>query len=228
MVLEQVPELLTLLGRHQLEDWSAAFLVELVQEIGGVIRRHMREQLRGLTVGARLQEFHLVLRLQFLEHIGGQLRISFYCVDNLLAMLVQQHLTGSTLEASNVQPLCFQLYATGLDAYHHVLGHEEVATADPDLPAAHPRVATIRQTCDHVFDASNTIASRTDDRTMNELRQQQRRFSRYVHGSISAPRGASLGSQKPTGMCVGGGGSLANATRRGMCTERIHQTNHGS
>src|SRR5437868_8920454 len=51
MVLEQLAQLVLLVGRHHVEHRLAPFLVQLAQQVGRVVRRHALEDLRRVLVG---------------------------------------------------------------------------------------------------------------------------------------------------------------------------------
>ena len=64
------------LGRGQEHQHRlAARLVELGDEVGGVVGRHSREHLRHLLVGALLEELDLVVVVELLEDVGLELAI---------------------------------------------------------------------------------------------------------------------------------------------------------
>ena len=53
----------------------AAILVELADDVGGVVGCHPREDLRDLLVGAVLEELALVLVVELLEDVGLELTV---------------------------------------------------------------------------------------------------------------------------------------------------------
>ncbi len=71
-----------------LEDRQTALLVDLVDQVGGVVGLHAREQARGLGVGAALEELELVGRVELLEDVGLELAVQAHGLDDLLALLV--------------------------------------------------------------------------------------------------------------------------------------------
>ena len=57
------------------EHREAALLVDLEQQVGGVVARHPREHRGDLLVGALAQELDLVLVVELLEHVGLELLV---------------------------------------------------------------------------------------------------------------------------------------------------------
>ena len=73
---------------QQAEDGQAPLLVELGDEVGGVVGGHRPEDLGGLGVGAVLDELDLVPGVELLEHVRLELAVLADRLDDLLALLV--------------------------------------------------------------------------------------------------------------------------------------------
>ena len=75
VVAEQRSHLDAMADGQQREHRLAPLLVELADDVGGVVGRHPREDLRDLGVGAILEELALVLVVELLEHVGLELAV---------------------------------------------------------------------------------------------------------------------------------------------------------
>ena len=88
VVAEQGAHLHPLADRQQREHRLAALLVELADDVGGVVGSHPREDLGDLLVGAVLEELALVVVVELLEHVGLELAVVVADgLDDLLALV---------------------------------------------------------------------------------------------------------------------------------------------
>ena len=72
--------------------WQPSLLLQLTQQVGGIIRRHAVQDLSRLRVCARLQELRAVLVVQLLEDVGGELDVALNGVEYLLALRMRRAL----------------------------------------------------------------------------------------------------------------------------------------
>ncbi len=63
-------------------------LVELDDEVGGVVGGHGGEQTGRLGVGAATHELDLMLRVELFEDVGLELTVLTHRLDDLLALFV--------------------------------------------------------------------------------------------------------------------------------------------
>ena len=89
VVVQQRPDLALLGHGEELEHGEAVVLVELDDEIGGVVGRHGGEQAGRLGIGAAADELDLVLGIELLEDIGLELAVLAHRLDDLLALFVR-------------------------------------------------------------------------------------------------------------------------------------------
>jgi hypothetical protein len=72
----------------RVEDRRPTLLVQLGDEIGGVVRRHLSEDRRGLLVRPVPEELPLVMGVQLLEHVRLELGVLLHRGEDLLALVV--------------------------------------------------------------------------------------------------------------------------------------------
>ena len=89
VVAEQGPDLALLGPGQELEHGEPALLVELDDEVGGVVGGHGGEQPGRLGVGAAADELDLVLGVELLEDVGLELAVLAHRLDDLLALVVR-------------------------------------------------------------------------------------------------------------------------------------------
>jgi hypothetical protein len=89
--------------RQQVEDGQSAILVELHQQVRGVIAFHARQQGRHLHVGALPQELQLVLLVELLEDVGLELLVLGDRLHDLLALVMGGRL-HQVCDLGGVQP----------------------------------------------------------------------------------------------------------------------------
>ena len=73
---------------QQIKDWQATFLIDLSDEVSGVVWFHTREQTSGLRVRARLEKLELVGRIELLKDVRLELAIEADGLNDLLALFV--------------------------------------------------------------------------------------------------------------------------------------------
>ena len=73
LVGQQAPDVLGLLGLHQLEQLGLLVVGQLAQQVGGVVGLHGLEHVGGARAGQALQDADLVVLGQLLEHVGEAL-----------------------------------------------------------------------------------------------------------------------------------------------------------
>ena len=88
VVREEVSHLGLLRRGQVLQDRKATVLIDLIDEVGGVVGLHARENSRRVHVGARLEELQLVGHVELLEDVRLQLAVQPDGLDDLLALLV--------------------------------------------------------------------------------------------------------------------------------------------
>ena len=76
----------------RLSTGSRAVLLDLEQQVGGIVGGHPRQHRRHLLVGALAQELDLVLVVELLEHVGLELLVVPDRLEDLLALLVRGRL----------------------------------------------------------------------------------------------------------------------------------------
>ena len=92
VVAEQALDLALLGKRHQVEHREASLLLDLQQQVGGVVARHAREHSCNLAVRALVEELELVLVVQFLEHVRLKLLVLSNGLQDLFALLMARGL----------------------------------------------------------------------------------------------------------------------------------------
>ena len=75
VVAEQGPDLVLLGLGQQVEDREPTLLVDVADQVGGVVGGHRRQQPGGLGVRSGSDELGLVLGVQLLEHVGLELDV---------------------------------------------------------------------------------------------------------------------------------------------------------
>ena len=65
---------LPLFGRNLGENLVGVLFVDLLERVGAIVRRHLRDELRGLARRDRLEELGSQLLVEILEHVGGARR----------------------------------------------------------------------------------------------------------------------------------------------------------
>ena len=90
VVAEERAHLALLRFGQELQDGRPPLLVDLRDEVGGVVGRHGAEQLGRLGVGAGLHELDLVLGVELLEDVRLELAVLAHRLDDLLALLVRR------------------------------------------------------------------------------------------------------------------------------------------
>ena len=75
--------------RQQREHRLAPLLLELGQQVGGVVGAHLGQHVRRLGVRALVQELDLVLGIELLEDVGLELAVGADRADDLLALVVR-------------------------------------------------------------------------------------------------------------------------------------------
>ena len=73
LVREQAPDVLGLVGLHELEQLGRLVVGQLAQQVGGVVGLHRLEHVGGARQGEALQDAHLVVLGQLLQHVGQPL-----------------------------------------------------------------------------------------------------------------------------------------------------------
>ena len=89
VIAEQRPHLALVRRRQEIEHDSAALLLQLGDQVGGVVGRHARDHRGDVLVGAALDELDLVLLVELLEDVGFELEVVLADrLDDLLALAV--------------------------------------------------------------------------------------------------------------------------------------------
>ena len=88
VVAEKRPDLRLRRLWKSLQHREPAVLVEIGDQVGGVIGFHRREQPARLLVGPGAQELELMLGIELLEDVSLELQVLADGVDDLLALLV--------------------------------------------------------------------------------------------------------------------------------------------
>ncbi len=133
------------LGRGQEHQHRlAARLIELGDEVGGVVGRHAREDLRHLLVGALLEKLDLVVVVELLEDVCLQLAIVVADgLDDLLPLAVR----GGLHEVGDLSGMELGELRMGhaeLDRGH--VAHERLdAGPVEERPRLHPAADPLRQ-----------------------------------------------------------------------------------
>ena len=76
--------------RQQRKYRRASRLIELGDQVGGIVGPHLGEHRRGLRIGFVAEKLHLVLGVQLLEDVGLELWIAVYRRDDLLTLVVRR------------------------------------------------------------------------------------------------------------------------------------------
>ena len=71
LVREELLGLAPRLGRDLGENLLDAILVDLLERVGAIVRRHLRDELGGLARRDRLEELGSQLLVEILEDVGG-------------------------------------------------------------------------------------------------------------------------------------------------------------
>ena len=73
-------------GRHQLQNPAAPRLPQINDRVGGVVGAHPAEQRSDLGVGHVVEQPAGLVRVEFFEHVGFQLRVAAHPVEDLAAL----------------------------------------------------------------------------------------------------------------------------------------------
>jgi hypothetical protein len=83
-------------------------------------------------------------------------------------VLVQQHLTGPSLEALEVEGVARQLHTTRGESADAIDGHEQLASSDARLQPDDRGIARVREPDDQVVDASEPLTAAVDQRRVDD------------------------------------------------------------
>jgi hypothetical protein len=86
-------------------------------------------------------------------------------------VLGEEHLSGATLEPSQVDSLALEGHPTFGEATDFTDWNEQIATLDPDNHPDDWRMGVVAETRDQVLDASNPVTVRIEDRPVQERRE---------------------------------------------------------
>ena len=70
-VLEEALSLFACLRLELIEDVVGRFILERLEDVGAIVRRHLRDELRRLAGRHRLEDFAAQILVEVLEHVGG-------------------------------------------------------------------------------------------------------------------------------------------------------------